>query len=248
VRRSSVILAALVLLLGARPAFGHYPVNLKTSHNTVAKSPILLDGTISFAVYADFAKANDKRSVRFALKGGQRLKAEYLILDRTPTSRLRSSSLPVITITSPSGKRIAMKINERTSFYEPYGKKNYFFLSRVSQSAEAGIYSITARAKMKSAVVIAIGQNETRGDFLEAGSDVGQCPVSIENEEMITNSRANQLVSMSELAAEVCAAANSWAYRVAARDGEDFMLTQDYSNTRVTVSIRSGTITKVDVG
>jgi hypothetical protein len=248
VRRSSSLFIALALILSGGPALAHYPVNLKSSHNTLSKSPILLDGTISFAVYADFNKAKDKRSVRFALKEGDDLNVEYLIVDAAPTNRLKSSQLPSIAITTPSGKKIAMKINERSPFYEPYGKKNYFFLSRISQSAEAGIYSITATAKTKSSAVIAIGRTEIRGEYLEVGSSAGKCPITLKSEEMISEARASQLISMSELEAEVCAAANSWIYRIGERDGEAFMLTKDYRTNRVTVSIESGFITIVSVG
>ena len=247
-RRSSSLFIALALILSAGPALAHYPVNLKSSHNTVSKSPILLDGTISFAVYADFAKAKEKRSVRFALKKGDELSVGYLIVDAMPTNKLKSSQLPLITITTPSGKKIVMKINERSPFYEPYGKKNYFFLSRISQSAEAGIYSITATAKTKSSAVIAIGRTEIRGEYLEVGSSAGKCPITVKSEEMISEARASQLISMSELEAEVCAAANSWIYRIGERDGEGFILTKDYRTNRVTVSIESGFITKVSVG
>ncbi|NDA35993.1 MAG: hypothetical protein EBX82_01310 [Actinobacteria bacterium] len=65
---------------------------------------------------------------------------------------------------------------------------------------------------------------------------------------MITEARASQLLAMSELEAEVCAAANSWIYRIGERDGEGFILTKDYRTNRVTVSIESGFITKVSVG
>jgi len=248
VRRSSSLFIALALILSGGPALAHYPVNLKASHNTLSKSPILLDGTTSFAVYADFNKAKDKRSVRFALKEGDDLNVEYLIVDAAPTNRLKSSQLPSIAITTPSGKKIAMKINERSPFYEPYGKKNYFFLSRISQSAEAGIYSITATAKTKSSAVIAIGRTEIRGEYLEVGSSAGKCPITVKSEEMISEARASQLISMSELGAEICAAANSWLYRIGERDGEAFILTKDYRINRVTVSIESGFITKVSVG
>ena len=247
-RRSSYLFITLALILSGGPALAHYPVNLKASHNTLSKSPILLDGTISFAVYADFNKAKDKRSVRFALKEGDDLNVEYLIVDAAPTNRLKSSQLPSIAITTPSGKKIAMKINERSPFYEPYGKKNYFFLSRISQSAEAGIYSITATAKTKSSAVIAIGRTEIRGEYLEVGSSAGKCPITLKSEEMISEARASQLISMSELGAEICAAANSWLYRIGEKDGEAFMLTKDYRTNRVTVSIESGFITKVSVG
>lgn len=247
-RRSSFFLIALALTLSAGPALAHYPVNLKASHNTVSKSPILLDGTISFAVYADFSKAKDQRSVRFALKEGDYLNVEYLIVDAAPTNKLKSSQLPGVTITTPSGKKIVMKINERSPFYEPYGKKNYFFLSRISQSAEAGIYSITATAKAKSSAVLAIGRTETRSEYLEVGSSARTCPITLKNEDLISEGRANQLISMSEVEAEVCAAANSWIYRIGKKDGEEFMLTKDYRTNRVTVSVESGFITKVSVG
>ena len=247
-RRSSSLFIALALILSAGPALAHYPVNLKSSHNTVSKSPILLDGTISFAVYADFAKAKEKRSVRFALKKGDELNVEYLIVDAMPTNKLKSSQLPLITITTPSGKKIVMKINERSPFYEPYGKKNYFFLSRISQGGEAGIHSITATAKTKSSAVIAIGRTEIRGEYLEVGSSAGKCPITVKSEEMISEARASQLISMSELGAEICAAANSWLYRIGERDGEGFILTKDYRTNRVTVSIESGFITIVSVG
>ena len=247
-RRSSFFFIALALTLSAGPALAHYPVNLKASHNTVSKSPILLDGTISFAVYADFSKAKDQRSVRFALKEGDDLNVEYLIIDASPTNKLKSSQLPGVTITTPSGKKIVMKINERSPFYEPYGKKNYFFLSRISQSAEAGIYSITATAKKKSSAVIAIGRTETRGEYLEVGSSARTCPIALKNEEVISEGRANQLISMSEVESEVCAAANSWIYRIGEKDGEEFMLIKDYRTNRVTVSIESGFIIKVSVG
>ena len=247
-RRSSFFFIALALTLSAGPALAHYPVNLKASHNTVSKSPILLDGTISFAVYADFSKAKDQRSVRFALKEGDKLNVEYLILDASPNNKLKSSQLPGVILTTPSGKKIVMKIKERSPFYEPYGKKNYFFLSRISQSAEAGIYSITATAKTKSSAVIAIGRTEIRGEYLEVGSSAGECPRTVKSEEMISEARASQLISMSELEAEVCAAANSWIYRIGERDGEGFILTKDYRTNRVTVSIESGFITKVSVG
>jgi len=248
VRRSSSLFIALALILSAGPALAHYPVNLKSSHNTVSKSPILLDGTISFAVYADFAKAKEKRSVRFALKKGDELNVEYLIVDAMPTNKLKSSQLPLITITSPSGKKIVMKINERSPFYEPYGKKNYFFLSRISQGGEAGIYSITATAKTKSSAVIAIGRTEIRGEYLEVGNSDGTCPAALKNEEIISEARANQLISMSEVGAEICAATNSWLYRIGEKDGEAFMLTKDYRTNRVTVSIESGFITKISIG
>ena len=240
---------ALALLVGASaPSHAHFPVSLSTAHNKAGTSPILIDGTISFAVYANFTKAKQERFVRFALKAGEELNLEYLILDQSPTNKLKNSQLPSVLVTSPSGKKIALSIKERTPFFEPYGKKNYFYLSRINQSGEAGIYTVRATAKTRASIVVAVGRTETRGDVLNSGSAKGECPVTIAKEETISDARASQLLGMTEEAAEVCAAANTWLYRVGERDGEQFALTRDYRTNRVTVSVTSGTISSVAIG
>ena len=240
---------ALALLFSASaPSHAHFPVTLTSAHKNVGTSPILIDGTISFAVYANFAKAKDERFVRFALKNGEELNLEYLIVDQSPTNKLKNSQLPTVVVTSPSGKKINLSIKERTPFFEPFGKKNYFYLSRLTQKGEAGIYSVRATAKTRASIVVAIGRTETRGDVLNTGTAKGDCPVTIAKEETITESRGSQLMGMTEEAAEVCAAANSWLYRVGERDGEQFALTRDYRTNRVTVSVVSGTISSVAIG
>lgn len=249
-RRTSLpVFLAFALIVGVNaPASAHFPVNLTASHNTVSKSPILIDGTISFAVYADFTAPRQQRHVRFALQSGDQLNVEYLIVDKAPTNKLKKSQLPSVIVTTPSGKKIALPIKERTAFYEPYGKKNYFYLSRISQQGEAGIYSITAQSKARSSVVIAIGRTETRGEILTAGNSPQQCPITIRDEVEISQPRAAQLIGMTEKSAQTCAAANGWLYRVGERDGEQFAVTLDFRSNRVTVSVASDMITRVDVG
>jgi hypothetical protein len=173
---------------------------------------------------------------------------EYLIVDAAPTNKLKKSQLPSVVVTSPSGKKISLPIKERTPFFEPFGKKNYFYLARLSQKGEAGIYSISATSRARSSIVLAIGRTETRGEFLNVGQTQGQCPETLKTEEEISESRALQLIGMKESGAEVCAAANRWLYRVGERDGEPFAVTMDYRPNRVTVSVRSGIITAVTVG
>ena len=248
-RTSLRFFIAFALLFGVNaPASAHFPVSLTSSHNTVAKSPILIDGTISFAVYADFTAAKQQRHVRFALQSGDQLNVEYLIVDQAPTNKLKKSKLPSVSVITPSGKKIALPIKERTTFYEPYGKKNYFYLSRISQPGESGIYSVTVQSKARSSAVIAIGRTETRGEILAVGKGPQLCPVTITDEAEIAQDRAAQLIGMSERAAEVCAAANGWLYRVGERDGEQFAVTLDYRSNRVTVSVASAMITRVDIG
>jgi hypothetical protein len=118
----------------------------------------------------------------------------------------------------------------------------------MTQKGEAGIYRVTSTSKMKSSIVIAIGRTETRGEVLSVGAARGECPATLANEESITDIRASQLMGMTEKAAEVCAAASGWLYRVGERDGEQFALTRDYRTNRVTVSVTSGTISAIAVG
>jgi hypothetical protein len=64
----------------------------------------------------------------------------------------------------------------------------------------------------------------------------------------ITPERAEMLVGLLEADAEKCAADLGWAYRVGSRDGENFALTADYSQQRVTVTVTLGVITAISVG
>jgi hypothetical protein len=64
----------------------------------------------------------------------------------------------------------------------------------------------------------------------------------------ITPERAELLVGLLEVDAEKCAADLGWAYRVGSRDGENFALTADYSEQRVTVTITLGVVTAIAVG
>ena len=57
-----------------------------------------------------------------------------------------------------------------------------------------------------------------------------------------------QLLGKSEKNVEYCAAINNLIYRVTARDGEFFLLTQDYSPIRINVEINKGFITKITFG
>jgi hypothetical protein len=59
-----------------------------------------------------------------------------------------------------------MKINERTKFYEPYGRTNYLYLARNSEVAKAGIYNFVITARAKSAITVAVGDKEIPGQVV----------------------------------------------------------------------------------
>jgi len=64
----------------------------------------------------------------------------------------------------------------------------------------------------------------------------------------ITQSRANNLLTMSEADAEACANKLDWQFRVGQRDDEMFAGTFDYRTDRVTVTVMKGVVTKVYLG
>ncbi len=159
------IAAILALnLLGITSASAHQPVVLLDSDTTPAAGPLLVDGTVSFAVRASFNKAGQKKAFRAALVEGDQLDVQYLIVDKRPENRLKNSQLPQLVITSPSGKRTVMKFTERTAFYEPWGRTNYFYLGRLSEVGEAGIYSFVATSRAKAEITIAVGSKEIPGE------------------------------------------------------------------------------------
>ena len=65
---------------------------------------------------------------------------------------------------------------------------------------------------------------------------------------VITVEQAAKLVGKTETDAEAYAQDKGWVWRVGRRDGEQFALTADYSEGRVTVSIDNLVVTKAVVG
>ena len=124
---------ALSTLVGVSTAVAHQPVILIKSDTSAAKGPLLVDGTVSFAIRASFTKAKEVRAFRAQLKAGDLLEVQYLIIDKAPENKLKMNQLPTLVITAPSGTRQVMKLNERTDFFEPYSKTRYLYLGRISQ-------------------------------------------------------------------------------------------------------------------
>ena len=165
-RAVAVLALAIIFSAGFQPASAHQPVILTSQDVSASKGPLLLDGTISFAVRATFTKSGESRGFRAQLKSGESLSIQYLILDKSPENKLKSTQLPILTITAPSGTKEVMKLNERTKFYEPYSQTKYLYLGRLKKVASAGIYSFTLTSKAKSAVTIAVGDREVQGEVI----------------------------------------------------------------------------------
>jgi len=164
-----LLISALITAMSAlaiSPASAHQPVVLLDTDTTAEKGPLLVDGTISFAIRASFTKSGQKKAFRAALKEGDQLDVQYLIVDKKPENTLKNTLLPQLVITSPTGTKTTIKFTERTKFYEPWGRTNYLYLARISTPAEAGIYSFVATSRAKSAITIAVGEKEVTGEVL----------------------------------------------------------------------------------
>ncbi len=164
--RKILAFALFFSLLAPATASAHQSVALEKGDSTAAKGPLLVDGTVSFAVRAAFTRAGESRGFRLQLKANDQLSVQYLIVDKAPENRLKKSQLPAVVLRSPSGKSVTLKITERTKFYEPYSGTNYLYLSRYSAVAESGIYSITINSRSKSSITIAVGDREIEGEVI----------------------------------------------------------------------------------
>jgi hypothetical protein len=243
---TAAIITLCLLYFATNPAAAHQPVNLTAANSTADRGPILVDGTISFAIRANFTKANQTQGFRAALKAGELVNFEYLILDKAPENKLANNKLPVATITDPAGKKTVIKFTERSKFFEPYSRANYLYLARFSQTAVDGIYKFTLQSKAKAAITVAVGSKETYGEVLTAAT----CPAweKPAGESMILQAYAESLVGMKKDTAQSCAVKLGWQYRIGQEDDQLFAVTKDYRLDRVTVVIKSGLITQVSVG
>jgi hypothetical protein len=98
-------------------------------------------------------------------------------------------------------------------------------------------------------VVVCVSIALTACSTSEQTQPAFQCPVvDSADSTAITPERAELLVGFAENDAEKCAADLGWEYRVGSRDGEDFAMTLDFSQQRVTVTITLGVVTAIAVG
>lgn len=164
-RKIVVGVVALTILL-VTPANAHQPVVLTSTDTSASKGPLLVDGTVSFAVRASLTKPNQTLAFRAGFKNGDKVEIQYLIVNKKPESALKKSDMPVVMITSPTGKRSVMEINERTKFFEPYSKTNFLYLARYSALAEKGTYSVVITSKVPASITIAIGSKEIPGKVM----------------------------------------------------------------------------------
>ncbi len=173
--RRLIIAVIAALVLSSSAAFAHQPVVLLDTDTTAAKGPLLVDGTVSFAIRASFTKSGQKRAFRAQFQEGDALEVQLLIIDKKPENALKSSQLPSVVITGPDGFKTTMKISERTLFFETYTRTNYFYLARYSGVAKAGIYNFVITSRAKAAITLGVGEKEIFGEVVR-GAYVAPTP------------------------------------------------------------------------
>ena len=244
-RLAFISLVTALCLFSTGIANAHQPVELGSKNTRADQGPILVDGTVSFALRVIFTKANQERGFRASLKQGELLNFEYLIIDKAPENKMSLSKLPTVTITAPDGVKSVVKFTERTNFYEPYGRTNYLYLARFSSTALEGIYNLSIKSKAKASITVSTGSKETFGQVFQPAS----CPtIEPQQTPIVTNAQAATLIGMKKDAATSCATKLGWGYRVGQEDDQLFALTKDYRLDRVTVVIKKGLITESVIG
>ena len=160
-----LLAAALVFVfLGTGVSHAHQPVVLLDSDTSAEKGPLLVDGTISFAIRASFTKAGQKKAFRAQLKEGDALNVQFLIMDKKPENALKMTQLPTLVVTGPGGFKTTMKLNERTKFFETHSKTTYLYLGRYSSVAKSGVYSFLLTSRGKAAITLGVGDREIPGE------------------------------------------------------------------------------------
>ena len=200
-----LLAAALVFVfLGTGVSHAHQPVVLLDSDTSAEKGPLLVDGTISFAIRASFTKAGQKKAFRAQLKEGDALNVQFLIMDKKPENALKMTQLPTLVVTGPGGFKTTMKLNERTKFFETYSKTTYLYLGRYSSVAKSGVYSFLLTSRGKAAITLGVGDREIPGEVTR-----GAAPMVSASAAPVASATASAKPSASASAAPVVSATAS---------------------------------------
>ena len=110
---AGVLLASVVF---ASPASAHDPIILTPAQTTPAAGPLLLDGTVSFALYGTVDAPGVTRGFRVRFASGDTFTLSALVPDLPPESSLTSAEFPRISVQSPSGEDIEREPGTVTTF------------------------------------------------------------------------------------------------------------------------------------
>ena len=167
IKKFLLTVLALVALLPASAAKAHDPIILTPDQATPANGPLILDGTISFALYGTLDSPKDTRGFRVNFKEGDPLFFAILIPDLAPENQLDDASLPFLEITDPAGTTTKLSVSEKVSFAEPFTGTNYVRLTEYNSVAITGTYSVVVTGDSPGRFTVSVGQKEMFGTSVE---------------------------------------------------------------------------------
>ena len=164
-----------VLAIGTGLASAHDPVILEPEQSTPAAGPLLVDGTVSFALYGTVNGSGDTRGFRVRYAAGQTFNLSALVPNLEPEQTLPVEQYPTITIVTPAGERIDLQPGEVSTFDEPFTKTSYRRYLEWSTVAEAGDYGVIVTGVAPSRFTVSTGVKEQFGTAVEniANRDLG---------------------------------------------------------------------------
>lgn len=163
-----LFIAVIVLgLIPASIATAHDPIILTSDQRTPTNGPLLVDGTISFALYGSLDTSGDTRGFRVQFNEGDPLSISILIPDLSPENMLSEDSLPVVNVEDPNGATVKLSITQKVLFPEPYTGTNYVRLTEFRGTAIGGTYSFTVTGKSPARFTVSVGEKEMFGSPVE---------------------------------------------------------------------------------
>ena len=162
-----MVLVALLVLMPASVASAHDPIILTSEQTTPASGPLIVDGTISFALYGSLESSTDTRGFRVQFQEDDPLYLSILIPDLAPENELGNDLLPTLEVLDPTGEVSTFEPTERVTFAEPYTGTNYVQLLEYEGVALGGIYEITIKGKAASRFTVSVGKIEQFGTAVE---------------------------------------------------------------------------------
>ena len=108
-----------VLVLCVLPAAAHDPIILTPAQTTPEAGPLLLDGTVSFALYGTVEASGATRGFRVRFVAGDTFTLSALVPDLLPEETLTAAEFPKVAVRSPGGEVTDLEPGTVTTFDEP---------------------------------------------------------------------------------------------------------------------------------
>ena len=156
-----------VLLVGGGTASAHDPIILTPEQLAPADGPLLVDGTVSFAMYGTVNGEGDTRAFRVRHAAGETFNLSALVPNLPPEQEMPVEQYPVITVVTPTGERIDLQPGEVSIFDEPFTKTSYRRYLDWSTTAVTGDYGVIVTGVSPARFTVSTGVKEQFGTAVE---------------------------------------------------------------------------------